>query len=255
MHPRDGVIPRPPYFGEFGEKLKFTGDAPPRVRPYSAEVEGTEALPFRVRLVESAQDLENAVEIRSSAYSRHVPSVGRVLRVAEADDHRPDVLLLIAERKADKHVLGSVRMQPNRDKPLRIEGETTLPAMFDNRRLMEFMRLGIENGSSGRLVMAALVKAGYEICHGCDIEFVLVAGRRSVGAIYRSMCFDDVLQGGTVSLSYADNVPHGIFCMPISDADRRWRERDHRLYGFMARTEHPDIQINFDRVIRTFGRP
>ena len=235
--------------------MKFTGDAPPRVRPYSAEVEGTEALPFRVRLVESAQDLENAVEIRSSAYSRHVPSVGRVLRVAEADDHRPDVLLLIAERKADKHVLGSVRMQPNRDKPLRIEGETTLPAMFDNRRLMEFMRLGIENGSSGRLVMAALVKAGYEICHGCDIEFVLVAGRRC-GAIYRSMCFDDVLQGKTVLLSYAGNfVPHGIFCIPVRDADRRCRDEIPGCTGFMAQTEHPDIEINFDRVLRTFGRP
>lgn len=225
----------------------------PIVRPYSVPLETTQALPFRVRLVEDSQDLQRAVEIRSSAYSRHVPSVGQALRVAEADDHRPDVLLLIAERKADKRVLGSVRMQPNLWQPLRIEGEASLPPMLHGRRLMEFMRLGVENGIAGRLVTTALVKAGYEICHACGIQFVLVAGRVSVAKMYRAMCFDDLLQGGTVPLSYGDDLPHGIFCMPIADADRRWREAEHSLYGFMARTEHPDIRIDFERAFEAFG--
>jgi hypothetical protein len=227
--------------------------ATPVVRPYSVPVETTEALPFRVRLVEGPQDLQRAVEIRSSAYSRHVPIVGQALRVAEADDHRSDVLLLIAERKADKRVLGSVRMQPNLSQPLRIEGETSLPPITHGRRLMEFMRLGVENGIAGRLVTTALVKAGYEVCHACGIEFVLVAGRVSVAKMYRAMCFDDVLEGGTVPLSYADDLPHQIFCMPIDDADRRWREAEHGLYGFMARTEHPDIRIDYERAFEAFG--
>jgi hypothetical protein len=41
--------------------------------------------------------------------------------------------------------------------------------------------------------------------------------------------------------------------MPIADADRRWRARGHSLYGFMARTEHPDIQIDYERVFATLG--
>ena len=163
------------------------------------------------------------------------------------------MLLLIAERKADRQVLGSVRMQSNSGQPLRIEGEASLPEVFSNRRLMEFMRLGVENGTAGRLVTAALVKAGYEVSHACKIDFVLVAGRRSVATMYRSMCFDDILEGAMVPLSYADQVPHGIFSIPIADADRRWRESDHRLYGFMARTEHPDIEIDYDRVFATIG--
>ena len=233
--------------------MKLMYSASTVVRPYSVSLQTIEALPFRIRLVSSPQDLAKAVEIRSSAYSRHVETVGRALREAESDDFREDVLLMIAERKADGRALGSVRMQPNLAQPLRIERETRLPALFDGRRLMEFMRLGVENGAPGRLVTAALVKAGYEIAFASGIDFVLVAGRQSVSKMYRSMCFDDVLQGGTVPLSYADCLPHGIYCMPIEDADRRWREANHSLYGFMARTSHPDIAIDYERVFRIFG--
>jgi len=194
------------------------------------------------------------VEIRSSAFNRHFPELGSALRNAEADDHRPDVLLLIAERKLDGEVLGSMRLQPNIRRLLRVEEETKLPEEFQNRRLVEFMRLGIENGNAGRMVVAALGKAGYEIAHASRFDFILAAGRRSTSQIYRSMQFDDVFQGGTVALSYAQNAHHSIFALPVPDADRRWRIADHSLYDFMARTKHPDIQIDFERVSEIFER-
>jgi hypothetical protein len=68
------------------------------------------------------------------------------------------------------------------------------------------------------------------------------------------MLFDDVLEGRTIPLSYADNVQHSVLSMPIADADRRWRESNHALYDFMARTEHRDIQIDYDRVFEVMGR-
>jgi N-acyl amino acid synthase FeeM len=176
------------------------------------------------------------------------------LRQPEGDDYRPDVLILVAERKIDRQILGSMRLQPNFDAPLRIEGEVKLPEKFEGRRLIEAMRLGVENGTSGRMVMVALVKAAFEICHACAFDFALVAGRRSVAAIYRSMLFDDVLEGRTIPLSYADNVQHSVLSMPIADADRRWRESNHALYDFMARTEHRDIQIDYDRVFAVMRR-
>ena len=222
-------------------------------RPYSVPIERTERLPFRVRVVTDSQDLGKAVEIRSSAYSRHVPAVGEMLREAEADDYRSDVLSIFAERKADGRALGSVRLQPNLNKPLRIEGETRLPAKYQGRRLIEFMRLGVENGIPGQLVTAALVKAGFEICHAAGFEFILAAGRRPVSTLYHAMAFDDVLEGGTVALSYANHLPHGIFSIPVDQVDRRLPARNPGLYSFMARTHHPDIDINYERVFRTFG--
>lgn len=223
-------------------------------RPYSVAADTTESLPFRIRFVETPQDLGNAVDIRSSAFSRHVPTLGAALREPEADDYRQDVLLLIAERKADRRVIGSMRLQPNIRRPLHVEAEITLPEAFQGRRLIEFMRLGIENGTPGRMVMAALVKAGYEICSASRIAFAFAAGRRSTSEIYRSMRFTDVFDGNPVPLSYAENKPHWIFAMPIEEADRRWRTTSHSLYDFMARTEHPDIEIDYRRVFDTFGR-
>ena len=181
--------------------------------------------------------------------------MGEALRRAEVDDHRDDVLILIAERKIDRRVVGSMRLQPNFSGPLRVEGEVELPEVYKGRRLIEAMRLGVENGTSGRMVMVALVKAAYEICHASAIDFALAAGRRSMAEIFRSMRFDDVLEGGPIPISYANNVPHWILSMPIRDADRRWRTSGHGLYDFMARTEHRDIRIDYERVAEVFGRP
>lgn len=222
-------------------------------RPYSVPIRATESLPFLVRFVDSPQDLRNAVEIRSSAFMRHVPGLGAALRDPESDDHRADVLLLIAERKADRRVLGSMRLQPNINRPLRLEGELSLPESYRNRRLVEFMRLGIENGDAGSMVRPALAKAGYEICHAASFDFIFAAGRHSTSQIYRSMLFDDVFPNATVALSYADNMEHSIFALPIQDADRRWRESGHGLYDFMATTAHPDIRIDYERVFRVFA--
>jgi hypothetical protein len=235
------------------EKVK-PGDIPgSHLRPYSASIESTEELPFMVRLVETAQDLRAAVEIRSIAFARHIPSFGEQLRSPETDDHRPDVLLLIAQRKADRKVIGSMRLQPNVHRPLRVEENTVLPIAYLGRRLIEFMRLGVENGYAGRMVMAALAKAGYEICHAARFDFIVAAGRRSTSEMYRSMHFDDVFNGATVELAYAQNMPHSIFALPVLEADHRWRAAAHPLYGFMARTRHPDIQIDFGRALRAFG--
>ena len=71
-----------------------------------------------------------------------------------------------------------MRLNPNMSRPLRIESETDLPPQFRKLRLVEFMRLGVENGIAGQMVTAALVKAGFEICHACGFDYILAAGRR-----------------------------------------------------------------------------
>jgi hypothetical protein len=224
-------------------------------RPYLVPIDRRELLPFRVRLAESTQDIHKAVEIRAAAYARHIPEMGAALREPESDDLRDDALLLLAEGKLDRDVVGSLRLQPNFNRPLRIEGEVSLPESHRGRRLVEARRLGVDNGSSGRMVMVALVKAAFELCHASGIDFVVVAGRRSVATMYRTMLFDDVLGGATIDLSYAESLPHSVFSMPVADADRRWRTTRHGLYDFMARTEHPDIAIDYDRVFAAFGQP
>ena len=209
-------------------------------------------LPFRVRLADSAQDLANAVDIRSSAYSRHIPKLGDALRVAEAEDYQSDVLLLIAERKLDKKVVGTMRLQPNFNGPLKLETETELPERYQGRRLLETTRLGVENGIAGRLVMVALVKAAYEICHACSVDYGFAVGRRSMVEVFRSLCYDIV--DGPLRMPYA-SVPLWVLSIPILEVDGRLRRSEHAYYDFMGRVHHPDIQIDYERVSEAFGTP
>ena len=178
-------------------------------RPYSTPVEREEMLPFRVRLARGPQDLKRAVEIRASAYGRHLPHIGEILRTAETEDHRSDVLLLLAERKLDRRLIGTMRLEPNLHGPLGVESETTLPDPYRNRRLVETTRLGIENGGEGTMVRAAFAKATFEICHACAIDAAIAVGRRSMAEMFRSMCFDVI--AGPVQMSFANKTPLWIF--------------------------------------------
>lgn len=221
-------------------------------RPYRAANAKSESLPFRVRLVRSPQDLEKVVEIRSSAYSRHYPHLAGALKEPEGEDLRSDVLLLIAERKLDQRAIGSMRLQPNFHRPLRIEGELKLPAAYVGGRTVETTRLGVENGMPGTTVMVALVKAAYEICHACSIDYGVAGGRRPMAHVFRSLGYDEL--GGPIPISYGNNLPHWVFGIPILEVEERLRLKGHAYYEFMALTEHRDIQIDYQRVFEVFGR-
>lgn len=172
--------------------------------------------------------------------------------MAEADDHRSDVLLLMAERKLDRRVVGTIRLEPNVNGPLHIESEISLPERYRDRRLVETTRLGVEGGASGTMVMVALVKAAFEICHACDIDYAFAVGRRSMGEIFKSLTYDVV--AGPVPISTAFNKPLWVFSIPISEVEARLQAKSHAYFEFMARTEHPDIRVDFDHAIEAFGR-
>ena len=210
------------------------------------------SLPFRVRLVSSPQDMQKAVDIRAAAYSRHLPNLGASLRTPEAEDRRSDVLVLIAERKFDGEVVGTLRLEPNVSGPLRVESETTLPSHLQNRRLVETSRLGVQSGSNGTMVTVALVKAAFEICRACHIDYTISVGRRSMAEVFRSLCFD-VLEGPRL-LSYSTTTPFWIFFASVRDWDARLKAQSHAHFKFISQ-RHPDISIDYHSVFRAFGRP
>lgn len=220
-------------------------------RAYSVPSTKSERLPFAVRVVANSQDLAKAVEIRASAYMRHMPTLGASLQTPEAEDLKSDVLVLLAERKFDARPIGSLRLQSNVKRPLRLEGEAPLLAAFSQYRLVESTRLGVELGPSSKVVTAALIKAAYEICHGCGVDYNVTGGRRSMSQVFRSLQFDE-LEGGPFPISFGNNIPHWIFVLPILDFENRLRLAGHWYYDFMSNTSHPDIEIEWDHVHSVF---
>ncbi len=183
-----------------------------------------------------------------------MPSLGQSLLMPEAEDLKSDVLVLLAERKLDAKPLGTLRLQSNSLRPLRLQGEAPPLAALAEKRLVESTRLGVELGTTSKVVTAALIKAAYQILQAGGVDFNVAGGRHSMAQFFRSLQYDEI-DGGPFPISFGNNIPHWIFVMPVLEFENRLRKAGHWYYDFVAKTEHPDIQIDHDRVDAVFGSP
>lgn len=203
-----------------------------------------ELLPFTVRLVRDDEALSKAVEIRHSAYSRHLPEFAETLKTAEQADSEDGCVVLLAESKLDGSPLGTMRIQTNQFQPLCLEKSVELPAWLKPMRLAEATRLGVTNDKGGRLVTTVLFKAYYLYCLQTGIEWMVIAGRSPVDRTYQRLLFSDVFPGqGYIPLAHAGNLPHRIMSSNVATAEERWAAAGHPLFDFAFRTQHPDIQF------------
>ena len=209
--------------------------------------------PFTVKLVGSRSDFTDAIALRAEAYRRHNAPALEKVRNGEADDKRDDVVLLVARSKLDDGVVGTLRIDPNFYRPMHLESVIEVPAPYSKSRCVEFMRLGVRNGSGGQLVSSALAKAGYEICVAMNVDYIFLCSRSPVDILYRGYRFDDLLGGRKLDLHYAPGAPHSVLCLPVSQAAERWRLHSSSVYRFFMETEHPDIQIDYEVVRKKFN--
>ena len=203
-----------------------------------------ELLPFTVRLVHDNDDLDKAVQIRHSAYARHLPKFAETLKTAERDDTAMGVTVLLAESKLDGSPLGTMRIQTNQFKPLTLEQSIELPEWMRGRRLAEATRLGVTDGKGGRLVTTVLFKSFLNYCKQVGVEWMVITGRSPIDRQYERMLFVDVFPGaGFIPLSHVGNMPHRVMCSETSTVEARSKAVNHPMFDFMFRTFHPDIQV------------
>jgi hypothetical protein len=204
----------------------------------------TERLPFTIRRVEDDDSLWKAVRIRYAAYARHVPEFARTLALPEDADYADDSLVLLAESRLDGTPLGTVRIQTNLHRPLRVEESVELPGWLQGRRLAEVTRLGIDEGRIGRVVKIALIKACFEYCEQNGIDWAVVTGRAPIDRQYEQLLFADLFEDkAMVPLRHVGNIPHRVMAFEIATGEQRWAKANHPLLGFFRHTHHPDIDI------------
>jgi hypothetical protein len=204
-----------------------------------------ERLPFTVKVVACDEELQKVVSIRQSAYARHIPELAEKLKVAESSDHDEDSIILLAESKLDGSPMGTMRIQTNRQRELPLERAMPFPDWLASSSLAHFSRLGIQQGLVGRLVKVALFKASYLLCLQSDIDHIVLAARSPLDRQYSQLLFDDAYpDAGFVPLASAGNVPHRLMKAHVSSLDQRWRDADCKLYPFMVKTHHPDIDLS-----------
>ena len=204
----------------------------------------TEMLPFTVRLVRNDKDLSKAVDIRQSAYARHLPEFAETLKKPEETDAQDGVVVLLAESKLDGSALGTMRIQTNQYNPLTLERSIDLPDWLRVRPLAEAARLGVTDAKSGRLVKTMLFKALFQYCQQIGIEWMVIAGRSPLDRQYERLLFNDVdPSAGYIPLLHLDNMPHRVMSFEIATAKERWTKANHPLLDFMCNTFHPDIDL------------
>jgi hypothetical protein len=207
-----------------------------------------QVLPFTVRVVHDEAELMQAVQIRQSAYGRHLPEFAQTLKLPEALDMHPGVAVLLAQSKLDGAPLGTMRIQTNRFQALALEQSLALPPALSASTLAEATRLGVTGQQVGRMVKTLLFKAYYQYCLHEDIEWMVIAGRSPIDRQYDRLLFSDVYPGmGAVPLRHAGNIPHRVMSFEVGSAERRWREAAHPLYDLVFRTRHPDIDLGTAR--------
>ena len=178
-----------------------------------------------------------------------------VLAQAEEEDFRGDAAMVVAECKTTGRILGSMRLITNLHEPLLIESMVTLPPQFHSKVLLEAWRLTVRPGTEGRMVTSALYKVLYEACWHARIDHILVVARNPVDRLYRAMQFKDAIDGKKITLSNTLALPHGLYYLPVQEADALWLQAACPLYRFMAGTHHPDIEVDYAEVNRRFHRP
>ena len=202
-----------------------------------------EYLPFTVRLVREHDSLQKAVQVRHSAYARHLPDFAETLIAPEAIDSEPGVVILLAESKIDGSPLGSMRIQTNEFKPLTLEKSIELPQHLRSRPLAEATRLGISQGTGGRLVKAALFKAFFQYCQQTGIEWMVITARAPIDRQYEQLMFEDVYPDmGYVPLAHVGNLPHRIMALEVDEVENMWGAANHSLYSFFFQNHHIDLE-------------
>lgn len=204
-----------------------------------------ERLPFTLRIVQGQNDLWKAVQIRHSAYARHVPDFAATLHRPEATDYEDGVAVLLAESKLDGTPLGTMRIETNRYRPLTLERSVELPHWLQDKPLAEAVRLGVTGERIGRVVKTALFKAYFQYCAENGVEWMVIAGRSPIDRQYERLLFTDVYPGqGFIPMSHAGGMPHRVMALQVSQAEPIWRAASHPLYDYVFRTRHEDIDVS-----------
>lgn len=211
-----------------------------------------ERLPFTVKVASNEVQLRKAVNIRHSAYSRHVPEFAQQLKDPELSDFDPGAAVLVAESKLDGSALGTMRIQTNFFAPLKLEESVDLPEWLHGCSLAEATRLGITDGREGRLVKTALFKAYFLFCQVKQIDWMVITARKPLDRQYDALLFKDVFDDKAyVPMRHVGNMPHRVLAFDVATAEARWIAARHPLYRFVFQTNHPDIDLSSATVVTT----
>lgn len=206
----------------------------------------TDSLSFRLRPVETHDDLLAACSVRAQAYGYKVPAYRETMAKPDPIDLSPWTAVFLCEDKASGRPIGTMRIQSTTrgEGGIEIEKYVSPPPEVALYGRAEISRLSSVVGADP-FVRLALWKAGYLYCMATQVRWLMIGVRKpALIRAYERMGARDIEHSRRlVPLPYGGNLPHRIMVLDIGSCDQRWRESNHPLLQFMVGTVHHDIDV------------
>jgi hypothetical protein len=210
---------------------------------------------FSVRLVRTAEHLAKAIQVRTEAYGRHVPELGRKLAEHEDSDVFAGTVVFLAEDKDTGGGVGTLRIRTNFLSPLPFERQISLPPFLSNDSLALVERLAVLTRPDSTLIKYALFKALHRYCLATQIRWMLICARKILARQYLFLGFRDVFPSAPpILLPSISPNPLRFLYFDCLAAERNYYQVSHPLYKFMCLDHHPDIDV-FSSVSGSWARP
>jgi hypothetical protein len=202
-----------------------------------------ERLPFIIRRIHTDEAMWKEGGAGRAADARQLGS--ERLAAPGMRGHRAGTVVLLAESRLDGSTLGSIRICNNFYQALGVEASIVLPEWLQGRRLAEVTRLCVNEGRSGRLVKAALLKALVVYCRDNQIEWALATEGAADDGQYERLLFVDLFAGKqAVPSRHGRAIPQRVMACDIDTMEARFAAAKHPMLGFFCRTHHPDIDLS-----------
>lgn len=198
-----------------------------------------QTLPFRISILKTAAELNEAVKHRAHGYGRRSRALGGALEMPEAADARVHGReILIATSKMDGAIIGSLRLEVNINGPVSVQKYAEMPERIATKKIMDANRFCCLGGTVCRV---ALFKAAmlYGSAHGVD-HFV-IATLATIQPLYASVGFIPLFDDGRMHpIPSAENLPHRIMELDLRDARALIAQRRPAILDFLYETDHGD---------------
>lgn len=206
--------------------------------------------PFTVRPARDDRELSRVAAFRAAAYGRHIPAFAASLRSIEAADRARASVVILAEDKVDRRIVGSVRLHLGRDRPLPLEASLVLPDwLTDDGPLLEPTRLAVEASEQGALARNALFKACFRYGQAAGASWLVATARRPLDRLYEGLLFRDVFDDGLARpMRHIGDLPHRVLALPLHGVQALYRAQRHPLSGYMTDIDHPDLVVDASRL-------
>ncbi|MEZ5649079.1 MAG: hypothetical protein R3E87_00855 [Burkholderiaceae bacterium] len=201
---------------------------------------GIARLPFEIRRVARAAELEAVVQQRIAGYR-----LGSRKSAIDAFDFADNCIVLGAFDKENGQCLGSIRLVLGDRGPNEITAFVAFDEPWRTLTKIEARRFVVPRTIYSMKVKVMLMKALYAVAESQRIGAIVATSAEGLASTYRMMHFQDLQPGGLTVRPPGARKPATVVAIEVGKLKGLWRDdRDlANFYRIWFEQQHPDLHL------------